>query len=251
MPINFKYLLPSVLAVAVAQGAIAEETDSSPWSGDAELGAIWTSGNTKTNSLNGRFGIKHETETWVSEMKLSALGSQERTAGETDKRTTKEKYSGQLQFDRNLSEHSYLALSAQQDRDRFSGFYYQGSAGVGLGYRAIKQENMQLDLEAGPGYYREHTRPSDTAQGEVNEFAIVRLALKYDWTIREGVSFTEEVNAELGSDNSIYRSETGLKTQLNRSLATKLTYNVKYVEEVPEGKKKMDTEFGVTLVYSF
>ncbi|MBQ0780103.1 MAG: DUF481 domain-containing protein, partial [Thalassolituus oleivorans] len=46
-------------------------------------------------------------------------------------------------------------------------------------------------------------------------------------------------------------SETGLQSQINGSLATKLTYKVKYVEEVPADKENTDSEFGVTLVYSF
>lgn len=243
-----KYFIPSVLALAVTQVALAEgEENTSPWSGDAELGAIWTNGNTKTNSLNGKLAIKHETETWVSQFKFSALGSQERAQGEDEKRTTKEKYTTQLQFDRNITERAYVAISGQQDRDRFSGFYYQATTGVGFGYRAIKQENMNLNLEVGPGYYREHTRPDDD---KVNESAIGRIAVNYDWTIREGVKFIEEFNADIG-DNKVYRSETGLKTQINGSLATKLTYNIKHVDEVPEGAKKTDTEFGVTLVYSF
>jgi putative salt-induced outer membrane protein YdiY len=75
--------------------------------------------------------------------------------------------------------------------------------------------------------------------------------MKFDWIIKKGVRFTEEFVAELGEDNSTYRSETGLKSQINGSLATKLTYKVKYVDEVPEGNENTDREFGVTLVYSF
>ncbi|MGB0502636.1 MAG: DUF481 domain-containing protein, partial [Thalassolituus sp.] len=78
-----------------------------------------------------------------------------------------------------------------------------------------------------------------------------RLALNYSWTISEGVKFIEIFSAEMGSDQSVYKSETGLQSQLSGSLATKLTYKVKYVEEVPAETENTDSEFGVTLVYSF
>lgn len=246
-----KYWLPSLLVLATSQVLHAEEATLPVWSGGAELGSIWTNGNTKTSSLNGKFNVKREGEVWVSQAKLSALGSQERSTSTNEKRTTKEKYSGQIQFDRHFTERSYAMIVGQQDRDRFSGFHYQGSVAIGLGYRVIKNEKMNLDFEAGPGYFREHLRSDAAESGQVNESGIARMAVNYDWTIREGVSFIEEFTAEIGTDNRIYRSETGLKSQINGSLATKITYNVKHVSDVPVGKEKTDTEFGVTLVYSF
>lgn len=241
-----KYLWPSILAVAVAQPALAADDDATAeekpiWSGSAELGSIWTNGNTKTSSVNGQVDVKREGELWVSRAKFSALGSKD------DDNVTKEKYNGLVQLDRNITEKFYVAMVAQQERDRFSGFKYQGTATAGLGYHAIKTKSQILDLELAPGYYRERERES----GNINESAIARFALNYDWTIREGVSFIEEFSADIGEENKVYRSETGLKSQINGSLATKITYKVKHVDEAPEDKKKTDTEFGVTLVYSF
>lgn len=239
-----KKVLPlAIMALSTAPALATEATETSlpKWGGGAELGAIWTAGNTDTSSINGKFAVKREGTDWVSSLNLTALSS------EDEEKTTKEKYTGQIQLDRKLSEHSYIAAVIQQDRDRFSGFEYQGTASVGYGYRAIKSENMDLAFEAGPGYYREHVRDTH----EINEEAIGRIAMNYQWTIREGVSFIEEAVAEMGSDNQTYRSETGLKSQINGSLATKLTYKIKHVAEVPEDTKKTDSEFGVTLVYSF
>lgn len=215
--------------------------EDSAWSGGAELGTIFTSGNTDTQSINGNFMAKHKGDVWDSTLKLEALTSKE------DDVTSKEKYSAFTQFDRNFTERSYLAIVAQQERARFSGYTYQTSASVNYGYSAIKQDNMELDLEAGPGFRRDKLKAND----EIQEEAIARLALNYHWTISEGVKFIEIFSAEMGSDQSVYKSETGLQSQLNGSLATKLTYKVKYVEEVPVGTENTDSEFGVTLVYSF
>lgn len=237
---TFLKTLPLVL---VLSPAFADDTEEnlSAWKGSAELGSIWTTGNTSTSSINGKIDLNRIGEVWNSRLRLSALSSKE------DHETSKEKYSGLAQLDRNFNERTYLAMVGQQDRDRFSGFEYQGTFSAGLGYRAINSDSMKLELEAGPGYSRERVRGT----GEINEEAIARLVTNYSWTIREGVEFVEEFSAEVGSDNRIYRSETGLKTQINGSLATKLTYKTKYVAEVPDDSKKQDSEFGVTLVYSF
>ncbi len=238
-------LLSAATFVNAEEAANAESAEAAPefpiWGGSAELGTIRTSGNTDTSSINGKFAVKRDGETWDSSFKLDALTSKE------DDVTSKEKYRGTIQFDRNFSEHSYLAIVGDEERDRFSGFEYQATLSAGYGYRAIHEQNMELDLEAGPGYRRDKLKES----GDIDEEAIARLVARYQWTIQEGVEFIEEFSAELGESNSIYKSETGLKSQINGSLATKLTYKVKYVDKVPADSENTDTEFGVTLVYSF
>jgi len=231
----------SLLALMSSPAVMAADEEKSAWSGSAELGSIRTSGNTNTSSTTGKFEVKHAGAQWDSRLRLTSLNSKD------DGETSKEKYTAGVQFDRNFSETTYLAITADQERDRFSGFEYQSTAGFGFGYRAINSDTMHLDLEAGPGYRRD--KVDDT--GEIQEEAIGRLALKYQWTINDAVKFFEEFTADMGSENSIYRSETGLQSRLNGSLAMNLSYKIKYVDEVPLGSEQKDTEFGVTLVYSF
>jgi putative salt-induced outer membrane protein YdiY len=231
-----------LLAPAYAEDAAAEAPVSYPlWSGSAEVGSVWTSGNTDTSSINGTASIKREAQVWESKLRFDALTSEE------DNKTTKEKYKGLGQVNYDFTERLYLATVAWQERDRFSGFDYQGSASAGLGYRLIDSEYTKLQLEAGPGYSRER----ETATQEVIEDRIGRFVLNYSWLIREGIEFTETATAEKGDKNGIYTSETGFKSQINGSIATKLTYKIKSVDEVPVGKKHTDREFGVTLVLSF
>ncbi len=231
----------SLLALMSSPAVMAAEEEKSAWSGSAELGSIRTSGNTSTSSTSGKFDLKHAGEHWDSRLRLTSLNSKD------DGETSKEKYTAGVQFDRNFSATTYLAITADQERDRFSGFEYQSTAGFGFGYRAINRDTMHLDLEAGPGYRRDKIDGS----GDIQEEAIGRLALKYHWTINDAVKFFEEFTADMGSENSIYRSETGLQSRLNGSLAMNLSYKIKYVDEVPLGSEQKDTEFGVTLVYSF
>ncbi len=246
-------LLKTLPVVFVLSPAFAEEANTSfpVWKGSAELGSVWTTGNTNTSSVNGQFDVRRKGEFWDTKLRLTALTSKEEDDITKKDVTSKEKYTGLAQINRNYSERSYLAIVGQQDRDRFSGFDYQGTISAGLGYHAIADENIILDLEAGPGYSRERESATDTASENINEEAVARLVANFSWKIREGVEFIEEFSAIIGSDNSIYRSETGLKSQINGSLATKITYKTKYVSDVPDDAVKRDGEFGVTLVFSF
>lgn len=236
-----KTILISTLLMVSGAAYGVDEAPTSPWSGNAELGFIDTSGNTDTRSTNGAFELKHTGEHWDTSLKLSALTSKEQGI------TSKEKYNAAVKFDRNLSERSYLAIDATQERDRFNGFEYQSTLSVGYGYRAIKEDKMNLALEAAPGFRRDKLKDS----GTISEDPILRLAANFDWEISEGVSFIEEFTADIGEDNATYKSETGLKSNIIGALATKITYKIKYVDDVPDDKENTDRELGITLVYSF
>jgi len=231
----------TLLATAVMASATAMAADDPAWTGSAELGSIMTSGNTDTQSLNGGFTANHKGGDWEQTVRFDALTSKE------DGETSKEKYSLLGQLDRNFTEHQYAAIVAQQERARFSGYTYQTTVSLNYGYRVLNNDDMKLDLEAGPGYRRDKLKETD----EIEEEAIGRLALDYSWVISEGTKFIELMTAEIGSNNSVYKSETGLQSQLQGNLATKITYKIKHVDEVPADTENTDREFGVTLVYSF
>lgn len=235
-------LAVSLLVVTTISQADDASSPTRPYiDGFTELGFINTEGNTDTSSLNGKFGLKRYGLLWDASMKLEALTSNE------DGVTSKERYYAELQFDRNLSDTSYLLVHLDQERARFSGFEYQSTVSVGYGYRALQQQDMELDLEMGPGYRRDKLEETHKIQSE----AIARLAAAYQWKVGEGTDFLQNLTAEVGENNSTFESETGLKSQINGSLATKLTYKYKYVDSVPTGNNNVDTQFGVTLVYSF
>lgn len=231
----------TLIALVLTSLGLGAQAETNRWNGSAELGSIRTYGNTDTSSLSAKLALKHSGEKWDSEFRFSALNSQEGGV------SSKEKYTGLAKFDRNVTEHSYLAVIVDQERDRFNGFRYQTTSSVGYGYRALNQDNMTLELEVGPGYRVDKIR----ATNSTNEEAIGRLAIKYEWLIRDGVTFVEEFVAEVGNSNSIYRSETSLRSQLLGNLATSIGYKVRHVDKVPAGNKKTDTELGITLVYRF
>ena len=247
----FSITLPGVVASFATLYASCVYSDDIPapvspeplpaWGGSAELGTNTATGNTDTSSRNGVFSINRKGMAWDFIGRLDALYSEDEGVA------SKEKYYGSLQFNRKFSEHSYVAITVDQDRDRFSGYTYQTTASVGYGYRLVHTDLQHLDIEAAPGHRRDKLQDSQ----KVDEEDIIRLALKYSWKINEGTTFTQTANADLGEGNTIYKTETGLQSQLNGSLATKLTYQIKYVDDAPDDNKNTDTEFGVTLVYSF
>ena len=64
------------VTMLLASGLVrAEDSDSKPWQGDAELGIIKTSGNTTTQSITTRAGITYEQDHWRHNAKIEVLNS--------------------------------------------------------------------------------------------------------------------------------------------------------------------------------
>lgn len=211
------------------------------WGGSVELGSIRTTGDTDTSSLNGKFSIQRKGEFWDSGLKLGILNSEE------DGATSKERYEGTLTLDHKFTEHHYLASSANYEFDRFSGYDYQTLLSVGYGYRLINTDQRHLDLEVGPGYRYDKLREGD----KVEEETVLRLAGKFFWQLNEAVQFDQLLSVNSGSQKTTWQSQTGLKSQINGSLATKINYRVDYTDIVPEDAENTNTEFEITLVYGF
>lgn len=237
-----KILLASAVAAVLSTPAMAAD---SPWSSSAELGAVWTTGNTETNSINASLETKYTQDVWAAKARFDALTGEEKDQTTNTTNTSKEKYKGLLQFDRNITEDLYFTTQGWHERDRFSGFTYQSAVTAGFGYRVLSSDTQKLNIEVAPGYSRDRVKG-----GDVVDQGMGRFALSYFLQIREGVELTEEFVAEAGSENGIYTSETALKSQIAGNLASKIYYKMKNVEHTA-AERNTDNEFGVNLVYNF
>jgi len=229
-----------ILGGVVMAGSAMAETGTSEWAGEAELGLVSTSGNTETQTISAKAKASNERDKWKHEAGLEALNTEDGSA------TTAERYTLTGKTNYKLTDLDYVFGMVTYDDDRFSGYDWRASEFVGYGRHVIKEEDLTLDLEAGLG-----ARQSEDDAGASTDEVAVRLSGNLGWKISDTSKFTEELSSEIGEDVTISKSVTGLKSQINGSLAMKLTYTVKHVSEVPVNIEKVDRETAVTLVYSF
>ncbi len=230
-------------ALIVARSLNAADTEPSfpKWKGAAELGSIRTTGNTNTSSINATLNLKRKARVWDLVLNLDALTSKE------DDVTSKERYKGTLDLNRKFTRHHYLATTLSYEFDRFSGYDYQTLYSIGYGYRLINNRRHYLDAEIGPGYRYDQREDNSGAEEET----VLRLAGKYFWKIQKGVEFDQMLSVNTGSQKTTWRSESSLKSRINGSLATRISYHWDYTDTVPSDSKHTNSEFGVTLVYNF
>ena len=244
---NYCYVITLTSLLLASGNAVAEEKakEKSPWTSSVELGVINTTGNTETKNTAGKADVTYEVDKWRHNGHAEAYGSSsEDAAGNSI--VSAERYELSGKSDYKFNEHDYAFASVKLQKDLFSGFEYEHVVSLGYGRKVIKQADMELDLEIGPG-----VRFFKVDNGVSDEEALIRLAGKYWWAITDNSKFTQDLIFEIGEDLTTSKSITGLQANINSSLAMKLTFTVKNKSEVPVGTEETDTETAVTLVYSF
>ncbi|MEJ2574480.1 MAG: DUF481 domain-containing protein [Gammaproteobacteria bacterium] len=226
-------------AALLSHGAGADP--ASTWKGDAELGVLNTTGNTKTRSITAKAKIVNDRDRWRHTLNAEVLNSSE------DGGTIAERYFVSGKSDLKLTEKSYTFGLLTYENDRFSGYDYRTTETLGYGRNVIKRDSLTLDLEAGLGFRQSKL----SATGENQNEGLIRLAGGLGWKISDTSTFSEDLSSDIGEKSVVTKSVTALKTHVVGNLASKISFTAKYSTKVPAGVTKLDTETAVTLVYSF
>ena len=245
---NFSSVLMLSSSLLVANNVIAEE-EKSPWKSEAELGFIRTTGNTETQTTAAKLDVTYEVDKWRHNGHAEGYGSESDDAAGNSV-VSAERYLLSGKSDYKFNEHDYVFGLVKLQKDRFSGFEYENIVSAGYGRKVIKQADMELDLEIGPGmrFFKIDNAPDS------DDEALIRLAAKYWWDISATSKFTQTLSTDIGEDLTTTESVTGLQANINSTLAMKFTYTIRNKSEVPVATpeiEKTDTEAAVTLVYSF
>lgn len=223
--------------------ALASRSVFEGWKGEGQIGAGLSSGNTSETSAV--LGLTLTRQGLQARHKLSGLVDYLRTNGVT----VRQRYAVDYQLNLSMGDHLSLVGTLGWERDRFAGYARRFTESLGLGYRAIDEDRMKLDLSAGPALRQ--TRyifinspvPEDGLAG--------RGSLDWRWTIRDGVVLTETASVLAASDDTTLISTTGLTAKINGKLSARLSYNVQKETNPPNGLKSTDTATRATLVYGF
>ncbi|VAW84322.1 hypothetical protein MNBD_GAMMA18-1890 [hydrothermal vent metagenome] len=232
---------PLMLSSSIAALLFSVTAHASPFTGEAELGWISTSGNSKTDSLN----IKAKGEKTYGKIKHHLTG--EVLNSSSAEATTAERYLLGYKADYTVTDKGYVFLSLNYEKDRFSGYDQRTNELLGYGRQFHDNETLKTRAELSVGARQSKLDDGGSSENEM----VVKVQGNLEWTVSETALFSQDVAVEVGDDSTISKSITGLKVNINSSLAMKLTYTVKHTSEVPDGVKKLDSERVATIVYSF
>ncbi len=221
-------------------------------SGKLGLGAISTSGNSESTTVQFDSALRYAQGDWHNKLTAKAnFASSEVTdasSGEMRSQTTAERYVFGARSALDFSEFDFLFVQLDYEKDLFGGVRERSVESIGYGRRLLKSAAHMLDVELGAG-----ARQSLAQQaGAQREHELVgRAGLSYLWSITESNAFEQSLTVEGGGDNTYTESVSSLKLAVIGSVFANLGFTLKNNSQVPEGTEKTDTISSVSLSYEF
>jgi putative salt-induced outer membrane protein len=230
-------LRSSILAVLLLSPALAR----AEWRGEAGAGLLTTSGNSESESFNGKVLLDWKHDPWKNSFTGTAINS-----GDEEGRTA-ERYTVGDKLDWHFNPRDYLFGAVDWEKDLFGGFRERTAETAGYGRHLLTGPVHLLDIEIGAG--ARQTEEQDTGDKE-NE-AIGRLGGKYKWIISDHSGFAQSVKVEYGKNNTFTESISELKLSIVGNLFASLSFTLRNNSDVPPDTKKTDTFTAVNLSYAF
>lgn len=242
-----KMLVASAIFIVLSFPAKADRAKiQNSFSGDAELGATITSGNTDTTSVKARLDISHEVANWENQYVLEALYKED--TGEV----TGKRYLARLQGNYQLSGINYIFFTVEHEVDPFTGFSSNTTIASGYGHKFINNDKTQLNIEVGPGYKFKRLDDESAAEAGYNtdDTLVAHGVMNFEKQISTSAKFQQMLVAEYGE---VFegRSETSITANIIDALAMKFAVVVRYNNSPLDNKKSTDTETNMTLLYAF
>jgi putative salt-induced outer membrane protein len=209
------------------------------WSGKAELGGSFATGNSDNQSVNAAAVVKYVRGPWSDELGFSG------NYGSSDGQTTAQRWEVRGQSNYDFTPKTYWFGAGRYDDDRFSAYDYQGSLATGLGYRFINTDKTRFWVQGGPGYRVSKER--DT--GDTIDGLIFRGDLGFEQQLTGNTRIVERFLIETGSDNTYLQNNLGLEVMMSGALGLRIGYEVRYNTDVPPGIEKTDTLTTIGLLY--
>jgi putative salt-induced outer membrane protein len=220
------------------------------WKGTGEFGAFRATGNTSNTGVSLGITLDRQGIDWRH--RFTGRDDYQRANGVT----TREQFLARYEPNVNVSDRFYVYALAQYERDQFQGFLARYAISGGMGYQALKKDDIQLSLKAGPAY-----RVTEFADGRSESRIAGLIGIDFDWNITDRLKLTQDTNAvaETGgsaiaiidSRNTSIDLTTGLEAAIARTLKARFSYAVEYDSNPPPGAVQTDTLSRVTLIYDF
>ena len=228
----------SCLISVFSLGAYSQE--ESGLATQVEFGAIFTSGNTENENIKYKIVLDWVQQNW--DYKFTSDGFRSSQDGISNAQRLYHSASANY----TINEVSYVQGRVAYENDKFSGFDNQSDVTFSYGRNVLQnRDNMSLALTAGVGARR------SVIEGDADTEGLVRFSANYLWNLSESADFIQDFSVDAGSNSSIYRTETGIQTDILENLSLKFTVKVKHQTDVPIDREKTDTETAITLVLNF
>ncbi len=224
----------------------AEATEAPHWKVRAELSYTSSSGNTDSETLAGKLGIKRE----ETRNRYYFDGSVFRTENDNDE--TANKWMVEGRYERIIHERLFGFGDAYYIKDKFSGYKYRYGFGPGIGYDFVNTDNQSLKGLFSLVYSHDSY---STGSEKSDNYCAGKVGIKYEWHIMKNLTFKEDAYYHVSFDDSdVYflNSETAIEVKISDAVSLGLSYIIAY-QNAPPSPEIDDTDriFLTSLIIDF
>ncbi|MWV28106.1 DUF481 domain-containing protein [Aurantiacibacter rhizosphaerae] len=220
------------------------------WSGEGQIGAFQSSGNTDEFGVTTVLALNREGIDWEHRLRLTA--DYRRQNGTTSREQFQASYEPRYQ----INERLFAYGLGRYERDRLQGYSSRYAVSGGLGYKVIDRDDIELSVKAGPAY-----RITQFTDGTKSSRLAALFGADFNWEITDDLTLTQDASSTLetggeallivDSANTSLAATTGLEAGLTDKLSARLSWTIEYDSNPPAGAVSTDTLSRFTLVYGF
>jgi putative salt-induced outer membrane protein YdiY len=232
------FILFVSLSIVAWTFALDEKNNENKWSGDITVGLALARGNTDTTNLSLTFSAKGPmSKTIDSTNKAYFLLNKEKEITNAESMGLE----SFIQWKHSARFFSYYGIQGLSDR--FKNYSYRILPGLGLGYKVLTSENLQLSATA--GLSQVFTKYYDSE--ETDSFTGITLGNDFTWKVSQSAELSQALSLNINKSelsHTFLQFEISLASAITRGLSVKLTLMDKYDSKpVGEGIKKNDVSF--------
>lgn len=235
------YLALIALTSFLSSNAIADDSEApSPWSGNIDINALFTSGNSTQTSFGVAGKVQYEGQN--IRHTISAFTDFNESSGVRDR----ERYGAGYTLAYDLSDRTFFSFDGSYESNKFGAFRERIAFAAGAGFRVKDTEGLKWTLEAAPSMV--FTREVENVDYVSDFSAFGRSSL--EWSISDTTKFTNTSSAYIGG-RSIIEIKSAVEFKIIESITSKLSYDVLYDKDAPIDRETTDTVARVGLSYGF
>jgi len=222
------------------RASLAQASPLEHWDGNIEFGASRSTGTTDSLGLFGALRLERRGIDWNHRVAARA------EIQETEGRRTAERLSFEWQPRLKLDDRLYAFGIVQAERDPFVGFDARYSLGLGAGYSLIDERRLRLEVEGGAAY-RQLDLPIAPDRSSVSG----RASLDLTWRLAQALELKQTASVFLDGDTGSGTSTTALDAALVGPLRLRLSYEMRFENDVLRQVDTTSTGSRATVVYQF
>jgi putative salt-induced outer membrane protein YdiY len=241
---------PSIGAVPLDQvGEVNPPKKEIKWTGAAALGADFTRGNTRNDRIHMLIDAVRRTDEDRLTVDAGWNYARSRAKDSNKDETTERNVFGAVKYDYFFTEKFFGYGQTRAEGDKFKDLELRYTAGLGVGYQWVEEDNLKFYTEGGLSYFYENFTNAPT-----DDYLAARLAYRLDWTPVDWLTFihdTEWFPSLADKDDQFVRTDFTVRVPIAGHLKAEASAMYEWDNTPSPDSKRLDEKYLIGIAYTF